>query len=158
MMKLLTFFLIIFINYSIHAKGYDVFGVGFYDVKFDGSDTNQATDFRYEPYNLSIGSLNDCTALELTCPVGVTCDENYYYRAYSYMDERFQIYISFDADIVNNFSEESIRKNFRYIDFVFRFPEYSNETLSYHYSPLDPIKKLEFKRIAFSAGNYISSL
>ena len=47
-MKLLTLFLIIFINYSVNAKGYDVFGVGFYDVKFDGSDTNQATDFRYE--------------------------------------------------------------------------------------------------------------
>ena len=107
------------------------------------NDDDDSTDFRYEPYNFSIGSLNDCTALELTCPVGVTCDENYYYRAYSYMDERFQIYISFDADIVNNFSEESIRKNFRYIDFVFRFPEYSNETLSYHYSPLDPIKKLD---------------
>jgi len=48
MIKLLTLFLIIFINYSVNAKGYDVFGVGFYDVKFDGSDTNQATDFRYE--------------------------------------------------------------------------------------------------------------
>ena len=30
------------------AKGYDVFGIGLYDVKFDGSETNQASDFRYE--------------------------------------------------------------------------------------------------------------
>ena len=32
----------------LHAQGYDVFGVGIYDVKFDGSSTNVATDFRYE--------------------------------------------------------------------------------------------------------------
>ena len=47
-MKLLTLFLIVFINFSVNARGYDVFGFGFYDVKFDGSETNQATDFRYE--------------------------------------------------------------------------------------------------------------
>ena len=32
----------------VFAKGYDVFGIGIYDVKFDGSTSNQATDFRYE--------------------------------------------------------------------------------------------------------------
>ena len=37
-----------FISSSIFARGYDVFGIGYYDVKFDGSSTNQATDFRYE--------------------------------------------------------------------------------------------------------------
>ena len=33
---------------SLFAIGYDVFGIGIYDVKFDGSETNTATDFRYE--------------------------------------------------------------------------------------------------------------
>ena len=47
-MKALTFFLLIFISCPVIAKGYDVFGIGFYDVKFDGSATNKATDFRYE--------------------------------------------------------------------------------------------------------------
>ena len=107
------------------------------------NDDDDSTDFRYESYNLSVGSLNNCTKLEIACPVGVNCDENYYYRAYSYTDERFQIYISFDADIIKSFSEESIRKNFRYINFVFRFPEQSSETVSYHYSTLDPIRKLD---------------
>lgn len=43
-------FLLLFYLYSscLFAKGYDVFGIGFYDVKFDGSETNPATDFRYE--------------------------------------------------------------------------------------------------------------
>ena len=47
-MKALTFFLFILISSPLIARGYDVFGVGFYDVKFDGSETNDAIDFRYE--------------------------------------------------------------------------------------------------------------
>ena len=39
---------IFFICNPILARGYDVFGIGYYDVKFDGSSTNTATDFRYE--------------------------------------------------------------------------------------------------------------
>lgn len=30
------------------SQGYDVFGIGIYDVKFDGSSSNNATDIRYE--------------------------------------------------------------------------------------------------------------
>jgi hypothetical protein len=32
----------------LFATGYDVFGIGMYNVKFDGSETNTAIDFRYE--------------------------------------------------------------------------------------------------------------
>lgn len=47
MFRFLVFFL--FFNSSVVlAQGYDVFGIGLYDVKFDGSSTNHATDFRYE--------------------------------------------------------------------------------------------------------------
>tara|TARA_B100001057_G_C22667755_1_gene878567 strand:- start:442 stop:969 length:528 start_codon:yes stop_codon:yes gene_type:complete len=46
----LKVFLIIFILISNTAlsKGTNVFGLGIYDVKFDGSEKNQAADFRYE--------------------------------------------------------------------------------------------------------------
>ena len=40
--------ILFFISNPVFASGYDVFGIGFYDVKFDGSSTNKATDFRYE--------------------------------------------------------------------------------------------------------------
>jgi len=40
--------LLFFISSNVFADGYDIFGIGIYDVKFDGSETNQATDFRYE--------------------------------------------------------------------------------------------------------------
>ena len=39
---------IIFLPSKLFAKGYDIFGLGIYDVKFDGSATDTATDFRYE--------------------------------------------------------------------------------------------------------------
>ncbi len=43
------FVLFILINTTyVFGKGYDVFGVGIYDVKFDGSSSNYATDLRYE--------------------------------------------------------------------------------------------------------------
>ena len=48
MKKFLFIFIFIFFNTPVFADGYDVFGIGFYDVKFDGSASNQATDFRYE--------------------------------------------------------------------------------------------------------------
>ena len=39
---------IIFFSNSLAGKGTNVFGLGIYDIKFDGSEKNQATDFRYE--------------------------------------------------------------------------------------------------------------
>ena len=32
----------------LYAGGYDIFGIGLYDIKFDGSQTNEAIDLRYE--------------------------------------------------------------------------------------------------------------
>tara|TARA_B100002052_G_scaffold166516_2_gene151644 strand:+ start:274 stop:807 length:534 start_codon:yes stop_codon:yes gene_type:complete len=41
--------LVVFFNSSfLSAQGYDVFGIGIYDVKFDGSSSNYATDIRFE--------------------------------------------------------------------------------------------------------------
>ncbi len=48
MYRILSIVLIIFFNTNVQSQGYDVFGIGIYDVKFDGSSTNSSTDFRYE--------------------------------------------------------------------------------------------------------------
>ena len=48
MIKKLLFLGLVLISSNIYAKDLNVFGVGLYDIKFDGSATNQATDFRYE--------------------------------------------------------------------------------------------------------------
>ena len=44
----LIFLLIFFIAPPSYSQGYDVFGLGIYDVKFDGSSSNYVTDIRYE--------------------------------------------------------------------------------------------------------------
>ena len=43
-----TSILFYFLSSPVLAIGYDVFAIGVYDVKFDGSQTNQSADFRYE--------------------------------------------------------------------------------------------------------------
>ena len=47
-MKKFIFLTFIFFAKIVVAEGYDVFGIGLYDVKFNETDTNQAMDFRYE--------------------------------------------------------------------------------------------------------------
>ena len=44
--KIIILFLLV--SNNSYASGYDIFGIGIYDIKFDGSQTNSSTDFRYE--------------------------------------------------------------------------------------------------------------
>ena len=48
MFRFLIFFFILLKTSLSFSQGYDVFGFGFYDVKFDGSSSNNAIDLRYE--------------------------------------------------------------------------------------------------------------
>ena len=47
-MRTLFLFIFFLICTPAISKGYDVFSIGLFDVKFDGSKTNEAADFRYE--------------------------------------------------------------------------------------------------------------
>ena len=48
-MTFIRFLIVVFfVSNSIFARGYDVFGIGYYDIKLDESSTTEATDFRYE--------------------------------------------------------------------------------------------------------------
>ena len=46
--SILFIFALLFKTSILFAQGYDVLGLGIYDVKFDGSSTNYAADIRYE--------------------------------------------------------------------------------------------------------------
>ena len=48
MFRVIIFFFIILKVSISYAQGYDVYGIGIYDVKFDGSSSKNATDIRYE--------------------------------------------------------------------------------------------------------------
>ena len=45
--KFLLISIILFSN-TAFSKGTNVLGIGIFDIKFDGSEKNQSTDFRYE--------------------------------------------------------------------------------------------------------------
>ena len=47
-MKATIFFLFILICTPAISKGYDVYGLGLFDTKFDGSGSNRVADYRYE--------------------------------------------------------------------------------------------------------------
>ena len=49
-MKIKILIILLSLNFcnTCFAKGYDVFSAGIFNIKFDGSDDNQAADFRYE--------------------------------------------------------------------------------------------------------------
>ena len=48
MFRTLVLTFIILVSNNAFSKGTNVFGLGIYDIKFDGSEKNQASDFRYE--------------------------------------------------------------------------------------------------------------
>ena len=49
MFRYILFIIVLLLKTStLYSQGYDVFGLGIYDVKFDGSSSNYATDIRYE--------------------------------------------------------------------------------------------------------------
>jgi len=47
MRNIIIIFLFLLSN-NVFADGYDVIGLGYYDIKFDGSEEDSAADFRYE--------------------------------------------------------------------------------------------------------------
>ena len=48
MFRIIITIAFVFLSNPVICKGINVFGLGIYDIKFDGSAKNQAADFRYE--------------------------------------------------------------------------------------------------------------
>ena len=46
--KLLIILILLLSPKIVYAGGYDIFGFGLYDIMFDGSQSNEAVDIRYE--------------------------------------------------------------------------------------------------------------
>ncbi|MDC3131762.1 acyloxyacyl hydrolase [Pelagibacteraceae bacterium] len=47
-MKILTFMFSIFLSLQLNANGLNIYGLGVYDIKLDGSDAKSTADIRYE--------------------------------------------------------------------------------------------------------------
>ena len=77
MFRFFLFIFVIFLKTPIlFAQGYDVLGLGIYDVKFDGSSSNYATDIRYE-------RRFDNTLFD----IGPEEDNFFYYKILNYMQK-----------------------------------------------------------------------
>ena len=79
-------------SFNVEADGYDVIGIGSYDVKFDGSSTKQSTDFRYERrFNntlLDIGPEEDnFFFLKPFLGLEATSDNAYYFLTGIYLED-----------------------------------------------------------------------
>ncbi len=48
MIRIIIIVTYIFFTNTLNAKGTNVFAIGIYDIKFDGSEKNQAIDLKYE--------------------------------------------------------------------------------------------------------------
>ena len=92
MFRILVFIFITLYSFSLNAQGYDVFGFGIYDVKFDGSSSNYATDLRFERRFdnslINIGPEEDnFFYLKPFAGVEVTTDSAFYILGGIYLDD-----------------------------------------------------------------------
>ena len=92
MFRILVFIFITLKSFSLNAQGYDVFGFGIYDVKFDGSSSNYATDLRFERRFdnslINIGPEEDnFFYLKPFAGVEVTTDSAFYILGGIYLDD-----------------------------------------------------------------------
>ncbi len=85
--------------------------------------------------------------MSVHCPIGVRCDENYHYWALQHRSDEGHLYISFDPSVLRNVTEQSLRENFRYLNFqssVTGLPEGWMGALA-NRSPIERFESLEYR-------------
>lgn len=92
MTRLFLFLFILFKTNLLFAEGYDVFGIGMYGVKFDGSSSNNAVDLRYERrFNnslINIGPKEDnFFYLKPFAGIELTTDSAFYFISGIYLED-----------------------------------------------------------------------
>ncbi len=98
--------LLILISKPIFAEGYDVFGIGYFDVKFDGSASNEAIDFRYErrfdKVLVDIGTEADnFFYLKPFAGIEATSDSSYYILAGVYLEDNLgQLFTGKESNLI----------------------------------------------------------
>ncbi len=98
--------LLILISKPIFAEGYDVFGIGYYDVKFDGSASNEAIDFRYErrfdKVLVDIGpEADNFFYLKPFAGIEATSDSSYYILAGVYLEDNLgQLFTGKESNLI----------------------------------------------------------
>ncbi len=99
MFRILFILLIIIKTSSSYSQGYDVYGLGIYDIKFDGSSSDHAIDIRYERRFdntlVNIGPEEDnFFYLKPFAGIEVTTDSAFYLISGIYLEDNFGELIS----------------------------------------------------------------
>ena len=130
MFKIFFLILTLLLSSTAISKGINVFGVGIFDIKFDGSEKNQATDFRFEYRSdqplLDIGPEEDnFFFLKPFFGVEYTSDSASYFLTGIYFDDnlgelfegkksKFNFTPSFGAGIYNDGSGKKLGNDFQF--------------------------------------------
>ena len=130
MFKIFFLILTLFLSSTAISKGINVFGVGIFDIKFDGSEKNQATDFRFEYRSdqplLDIGPEEDnFFFLKPFFGFEYTSDSASYFLTGIYFDDnlgelfegkksKFNFTPSFGAGIYNDGSGKKLGNDFQF--------------------------------------------
>ena len=92
----------------------------------------------YEEVEVLLSDNTNESGLIIFCPFGVTCDENYHHRAFTYRDDRYYLYMSFEPNIVNNYSLNNFKKYYTGDNHInIQFPELGSRSTYVEYQPRD---------------------
>ncbi|HEY9183799.1 MAG TPA: hypothetical protein VIM94_00580 [Salegentibacter sp.] len=104
---------------------------------------DEQENFNTNPVSLNIGLEENCAETETYCAMSDMCGEEFLNLIdFQYYDSELEFTMYFNSEIENNFSLETLRNNFEYLNFVIRFPEQKTDSTSYAYVHKLPIREL----------------
>ena len=75
---------------------------------------------------------NSCNLMTIACPMETICNENFNYRALSFEDDQFSLYLSFDSQIVGTNELGNLKENFNYATFIIKYPQLETSNSIFH--------------------------
>ncbi|RUO24370.1 hypothetical protein CWE09_10885 [Aliidiomarina minuta] len=81
---------------------------------------------------------------EISCPVNVTCDADFNYRAHTFSDDNLSMYMSFSSELVGNYSYSNIVENFSYTYMRIEVPSLDSDNSEVYFQPLEVLRDLSF--------------
>jgi len=80
--------------------------------------------------------------LMISCPGGVVCDASFDYRAHHYEDEHIYLYLSFNPELVNDYSFDGLVEHFSYMNFNLKLPSLSSGDTEVYFHHREPLSEL----------------
>lgn len=89
--------------------------------------------------------------LRVSCPVGVLCNRDFSYRAYSFRGDGLRLRFSFDASVVGDLRLASLRDNFEYANYSLAFESLSTRDWVVVDGTFDRVIRADSQRIEWLA-------